>query len=304
VRDLLLPSCSRSTRASVENWGFRLNTVYLNGKYLHPDEALISPEDRAFLFGDGLYEVVRVYNGRIFSARDHMERLHHGGRELDLHIPLSDSDFESIVENLLDANDLTDAMVYLQVSRGSQPREHCFPAEYEPTVYANARPASRYPKETVEDGVRAITHPDIRGGLCYVKTTALLFNCLAATRARRAGAYEALLVRQGFVTEATARSAFCVIDGTIYTHPLANILPGITRKKVLELACRHGWEHQERALPVHRFVNADEIFVTGTVSEIVPVVEVDGCQVGDGRPGPVFRRVYDAFQDLIQEQCG
>ncbi len=281
-----------------------MSIVYLNGEFLPHDEAMISPEDRSFLFGDGLYEVVRVYNGRMFCGEDHLQRMRYGGAELELTIPFDDGEFQDIVEGLLRENDLEEAMVYLQVSRGAQPREHCFPEEYVPTVYANARPASRPSQDILENGVKAITHPDIRGGLCYIKTTALLFNCLAASRARRAGAFEALLVRQGFVTEATARSAFCVIDGKIFTHPLANILPGITRKKVLELARRHGWEFEERALPVNRFLEADEIFVTGTVSEAVPVVEVDGRRIGDGRPGPIFRRVSEALEDYIEEVCG
>ncbi len=280
-----------------------MSTVYLNGQFVRDTEASISPEDRGFLFADSLYEVIRIYGGRPFCARDHLDRLRFGARELGLDVPFGDEEFLDIVEELLSANELEEAALYLQVSRGTEPRQHRLPKQCTPTVYANVRPASRPAPDMAEDGVKVITHPDIRGGLCYVKTTALLFNCLAATRAKEADAFEALFVRQGFVTEGSMTSAFCVIDGTLYTHPLANILPGITRLNVLRLARRHGWEYEERALPVGRFIEADEAFITGTVSEIVPVVRVDDVTIGDGGIGPVTQRVQRAFEDLIREEC-
>ncbi|MFP4201057.1 MAG: D-amino acid aminotransferase [Bacillota bacterium] len=281
-----------------------MSTVYLNGQFLDDAKARISPEDRGFLFADALYEVIRVYGGQPFCAREHLDRLLFGAREIGLDVPFDEEEFSHIVARLLSANGLKEAAVYLQVSRGAEPRQHRLPSGCTPTVYFSVRPAERPKPEMAEGGVKVITHPDIRGGLCYVKTTALLFNCLAATRAKEAGAFEALFVRQGFVTEGSMTSAFCVIDGKLYTHPLANILPGITRLNVLRLAQRHGWEHEERALTVDSFLEADEVFITGTVSEIVPVIRVDDVTIGDGRVGPVTQRVQEAFEDLIAQECG
>ncbi len=277
-----------------------MSTVFFNGEYVRSEEATVSPEDRGFNFADGVYEVVRVYRGVPFCLEDHLQRMRYGASELDFSIPLTDAEIREMVQELLKRNDLSEAMVYMQVTRGAARRAHPFPDDYAPTVYAVAREASAPSKEDLKRGMNAITHPDNRGGLCYIKTVNLLANCLAMTRAKRRGAYEALLVRDGFVTEATARSAFCVIDGTIYTYPLANILPSITRKNVIELAEENGWNLQERALPVDTFLAADEIFLAGTVAEIVPVVEVDGQTIGNGRPGPVFWRVYEAFQERIE----
>lgn len=280
--------------------GVSVSVVFLNGEYMKSDEATISPEDRGFNFADGVYEVVRVYGGVPFCLDDHLERMRYGASELDFEIPLSDDQLRRVVRELLEKNDLQEAMVYVQVSRGPVQRAHPFPADPTPTVYAVAREASAPTQQELERGMTAITHADNRGGLCYIKTVNLLANCLAMTRAKRRGAYEALLVRDGFVTEATARSAFCVIDGVIYTYPLANILPSITRKNVIELAEEHGWNLQERALPVDTFLAADEIFLAGTVAEVVPVVEVDGQSIGSGEPGPVFWRVHEAFRERIK----
>ena len=280
-----------------------LSTVFLNGEFMPHQEASISPEDRGFNFADGLYEVVRVYGGVPFCLQEHLERMAFGARELDFEIPYTDSELREIVMNLLERNGVEEAMVYLQVSRGLARRAHPFPGEIKPTVFGLVREAQAPSRAELEHGMTAITHPDNRGGLCYIKSTALLANCLAQTRAKRQGAYEAILVRNGFVTEATARSAFCVIDGVIYTHPLANILPSITRMNVLSLAKENDWPYVERALPVNRFLEADEIFLAGTIAEVVPVVEVDGQAVGDGKPGPVFWRVHSAFQKRINETC-
>ncbi len=276
-------------------------SVFLNGEIMPMEEAKISPQDRGFNFADGLYEVIRVYNGQPFCMQDHIDRLNYGGKQLDIDIPYTKDEFVEIVDRLLKANDLHEASVYLQVTRGSVPRSHPFPDVYEPTVFMRVSEAAAPSREQLEQGMTAITHSDNRGGLCYIKSLALLANCLAQTRAKREGAYEAILVRNGFVTEATARSAFCVIDGTLYTHPLANILPSITRKNVLSLAAENDWPVVQQAIPVGDFLDADEVFLGGTIAEVVPIVEIDGKKIGDGRPGPVFWRVHEAFQTLIEK---
>ncbi len=281
-----------------------MNTVFLNGQFVPYEEACISPEDRGFLFADGIYEVMRVYNGSLFRFEDHMARLRFGGTTLDLRIPYTDEAFRDFIHQLLAHHDLCEASVYLQVTRGASPRRHPFPEEYDPTVFMMVRSVSAPEQAIIEQGVDVITHPDNRGGLCYIKTLNLLANCIAMTKAEAQGAYEALLVRNGFVTEATARSAFCVIDNRIYTYPLANILPSITRKQVLAIARDAGSPVVEQALPVDTYINADEIFLGGTLCELVPVVRVDKKPVGSGVPGPVFQKVHSAFMQLIAEECG
>ncbi len=280
-----------------------MQKVFFNGEFMHYGEVNISPEDRGFNFADGLYEVIRVYNGRPFCMREHLDRLYSGAEELEISIPYSRTDFADITDRLLQSNDLQEAMIYMQVTRGAAPRSHPFPDSCEPTVFVFVRSVSPPAREKVDRGVSVITQPDNRWGLCHIKTIGLLPNCIARTKAERQGAFEALLVRDGFVTEATARTAFCVRDDVMYTHPLANILPSVTRLCVLRLAEENGWPVQEQALPVAQFLGADEIFIGGTVAEILPVVRADGREVGDGKPGPIFRSVYRAYQELIDHQC-
>ncbi len=280
--------------------------VYLNGKLVEDKEAVVTCEDRGFNFGDGLYEVIRVYNGTPFCVDKHMARLYSGAAELEIPVPVRADELIENIHRLLEKNQLTEASIYLQVTRGPVPRSHPFPACCQPTVFMKAKEISwrLRDKEKQTRTRTAITHSDIRGGLCHLKTVNILANCLAKTRARKRGADSALLVRQGFVTEAATASAFCVIDGVLYTHPLANILPGITRSNILQLAEVNGWPLREEALPEHTFCSADEVFLGATVLEVAPVVDIDGQPVGDGKPGPVFRRVDEALQGLIQRQCG
>jgi len=278
--------------------------VFFNGEFMPYEEVSISPEDRGFNFADGLYEVIRVYNGRPFCTREHLDRLYSGAAELGIDITYSRADFSDISQRLLEANDLKEAMIYLQVTRGVAPRSHPFPEDCEPTTFIFVRGVSPPEPDKVESGVSVITHPDNRWGLCHLKTVGLLPNCIARTKAERQGAFEALFVRDGFITEATARTAFCVRDDVMYTHPLANILPSVTRLCVLHLAKDNGWPLQQRALPVQQFLGADEIFIGGTVAEILPVVEAEGQPIGDGKPGPVFKKVYHAYQKMIDDQCG
>ncbi len=280
-----------------------MQEVFLNGEFVPYEDASISPEDRGFNFADGLYEVIRVYNGRTFCMREHLERLYSGAEELEMDIPYSYSDFVDISKQLLESNRLKEAMIYLQITRGVAPRSHPLPQQSEPTTFMFVRGASGPSEDIINNGVSVITQPDNRWGLCHIKTVGLLPNCIARTRAERQGAFEALFVRDGFVTEATARTAFCVRDGVMYTHPLANILPSITRLCILRLAEENDWPLREQAVPVQQFIGADEIFIGGTVTEIVPVVKVDGQNVGDGKPGPVYRQVYQAYQDLVDEHC-
>ncbi|MDH5590428.1 MAG: D-amino acid aminotransferase [Gemmatimonadota bacterium] len=284
-----------------------MSTVFLNGEYLPKDEAKISVDDRGFLFADGVYEVTPFYAGVPFHLERHLDRLRRGLAWMRI-----DFDVESLVEvheRLLDENGVRDAessLVYLQITRGVAPRSHPFPAEpVEPTVYAFAKAWTRPSDETWEKGYTAITIPDRRWTRVDVKTIALLPNVFAYQAAVDAGVTDAIQVRDGIALEGAHNNFFGVFDGTVVTHPKTNvILPGVTRSVVLELAAANGIPVEERPIQVEELPHADELFFTGTSSEVRPTVEVDGRKVGDGKPGPVTRALSKAFMKEVERMKG
>jgi D-alanine transaminase len=271
-------------------------TVYFNGQLLPKDQVRISPDDRGFLFGDGIYEVVRSYQGKFFALGAHLDRLRYGLRET----ALDGVDLDGLagaLGELIRVNDLRqgDATVYLQVTRGAAPRTHHFPdPAVPPTVYAQA---GRFtPRGDPAVGVVTITVPDIRWTRCDIKTVQLLPNCMANQRARHAGAAEALFVRDGVVLEGSHTSVFCVLDGEVRTAPRTNyILPGITRAAVLDLCHHVGIAARETPVFDHELSRCTEMFLAGTTMEVMPIVRVDGAPVGNGTPGPVTRRLQALF---------
>jgi D-alanine transaminase len=271
-------------------------TVYFNGQFVPKDQVRISPDDRGFLFGDGIYEVVRSYEGKIFALGPHMERLRYGLRETYLE-GVDVARLESALLELIRANDLTrgDATVYVQVTRGAAPRTHHFPdPPAPPTVYAQA---GRFtPKADPAVGTVTITVPDIRWTRCDIKTVQLLPNCMANQRARAAGAVEALFVRDGVVLEGSHTSVFFVLNGEVRTAPKSNyILPSITRETALELCREAGVAAREAPMFQHDVPRVSEMFLAGTTMEIMPIVRVDGAVVGTGKPGPVTKRLQALF---------
>jgi D-alanine transaminase len=273
-------------------------TVYHNGRYVPKEQASISPEDRGFLFADGVYEVLRAYSGRLFEAEAHVARLRRSLAELRIDWPDA-GQVPAIGRRLLESNGLgsAGALLYVQITRGAAPRGHAFPPQgTAPTAYASVS-AFEAPVVEMRDGVSAITVSDNRWGRCDIKTVALLPNVLAFQRALDEGTQEAVFVRDGVVTEASHNNVFAVLDGVLATAPLSNlILPGITRQVVLRLCGELGVPVDERPIPEERFQNAEEIFVAGTGSEITPVVRLNGMPVGEGTPGPVTRRLQEAFR--------
>ena len=273
-------------------------TVFFNGEYVAKESVSISPDDRGFLFGDGVYEVVRSYGGRFFALDAHLQRLHNGLCELQIR-GIDAAAFGEICEQLLAKNDLgqDDALVYMQVTRGAAPppRRHAFPnVPTRPTSYAV--PVPFQPKADVTKGVKVITAPDIRWTRCDIKSVNLLANCLANQRAQEAGATEAILVRDGVALEATASSFFGVFNGEVRTAPKSNyILPSITRQAALDICHEAGISAIEAPIHFTDLASADELFLAGTTLEIMPIVEVDGRMVGDGQPGPVQQRLYELF---------
>jgi D-alanine transaminase len=271
------------------------DTVYLNGAWLPRDRAVVSVDDRGFLFGDGVYEVLRVVEGRYIDGERHFQRLSRSLAELELPDPGDAGiDLPAIGRELLERQDLAargEAVLYIQVTRGSAPRRHAFPpAGTPPTVFVAATPF--LPKPERAAGVAVITRPDIRWYRCDIKSVNLLPNVLANQRASERGAYEAILVREGLVTEATHSSVFAVLDGVLRTHPNGpSILPGITREVILELAAAEGMEISEAALTTAELARAEEVLLTGTTTDVMPVTSIDGRKVGTGTPGPLTRRL-------------
>lgn len=279
-------------------------TVYLNGETMDISEAKVPVEDRGFLFADAVYEVIRFYNGQLFYYDAHFQRLLDSLDGLGLPHPDGLTNLRQVCQDLIETNDLVDGTVYLQITRGSAPRTHGFPENPEPNFVVIARAKEALDPAAVEQGVATITLPDIRWGLCYLKTTGLLPNVLGKQRAHEEGAFEALLVRDGLVTEGTSSNVFMVEKGTIYTYPLANILPGVTRSIVLDLARKAGYTVSEQGLPLDRYLQANEVFLSGTTSEVMPVVSIDDQTIGSGSAGPVAMTLFEAYQDLIREHCG
>lgn len=266
--------------------------VYLNGQFVAYDDARVPVEDRGMQFADGVYEVVRYYDARPFRMQQHLARLVRSAAGIELPLPPIE-EVRQAMDALVEKHGLKDAAVYLQITRGPAPRAHGLVMDPKPTVIAIAREArSVRPRPTL----RVITVSDDRWARCYLKTTALLPNALARERARRLGADDGIFVRDGFVMEATASNVFVVMSGRLLTPPLTNyILAGITREAIIELARSEGISVGEEPVSAHLIYQADEVFLTGTNSELGPIVAVDGRTIGDGQPGPIFNRLLAAF---------
>jgi D-alanine transaminase len=275
--------------------------VYLNGSYLPKEEARISPEDRGFLFADGIYEVARAYGGSFFALDAHLQRMARGLAALAIE-GFDATDASEISHELLQRNGFTgkDAIVYLQITRGVAPRTHFFPdPPVSPTVFAMVNPL--HSRWDPRKGVGVIVAPDQRWTRCDIKSVSLLPNCLAAEAARAAGVAEALLIRDGVVMEGTHTSVFGVFDGEVRTAPASNyILPSITRQVVLDLCAEHGIPHGTEPFFAHDLARADELFLAGTTMEVMPIVRVDDQPVGSGTPGPFAQRLLHLFHGLTQ----
>lgn len=272
-------------------------TAFFNGEFVPRDTVRISPDDRGFLFSDGVYEVLRAYGGLLFEVERHLERLASSLAAMRIR-GVKAADLRPVFEDLLARNGLADAdaLVYLQVTRGVAPRTHRFPApEVPPTVYAYAWPFS--PEHAATEGGKAITVPDQRWARCDIKTVALIPNCLANTQAHDEAAVEAIFVRDGVALEGTHTNLFAVSRGRVRTPPLTNyILPGVTRAVVLDLCAEAGFETAEETILADELYRADEVFIVGTTAEVTPIVDLDGRAIGPGRPGVFALELLDALR--------
>lgn len=281
--------------------------VYLDGEYVPRGEARVSVEDRGFLFGDGVYEVTPAYEGGFLRLDRHLERLERGLRELQITTDARGT--ADVHRELLRRNGLGDepmSIVYLQVTRGAAVRTHHFPPPATaPTVFAYARAFRRPDPAEWLEGYGAITYPDRRWSRADLKTLQLLPNVMAQEAARAAGEADAVLVRDGIALEGSHNNLFFVFDGVLRTHPTSNqILAGITRDCVIEVARELGIEVEQRPTPVEEVVEASEVFFTGTTTEIRPTVRVNQHPVGSGRVGPLTRRLYEAFLEKVAGETG
>lgn len=274
-----------------------MNDLYLNGEYNALKEGRVSVEDRGFQFADGVYEVVRVYDGRPFRLREHLARLERSLAGVEIPLPEPLPKIEEICRRLIGT--LKEATIYLQVTRGASPRSHAFPRGVPPTLVAYVRPIKAYP---LDKTFSLLTAFDDRWGRCHLKTIALLPNVLAKQKAAEAGCDEALFVREdGTVTEGSSSNAFLVRAGALVTHPSTNrILNGITREVVLGLAREFGIPVLERTYALSETVEGDEFFMTGTTTEVMPVVSIDGKRIGSGAPGPITQKLQSAFCEQVK----
>lgn len=278
-------------------------TVYLNGEYLPAEQAKVSVFDRGFLFGDGVYEVIPVYQGHCFELEGHLARLQRSLDGVRINNPLTDVEWSEMIQTLIDRNGGGDQAVYLQVTRGVAPRDHLFPANATPSVFVMSNPMQPIPDAFKAQGIKCITLPDIRWQRCDIKAITLLANSLLKQQAHEQGAQEALLIKDGHLTEGAASNAYIVKNGVIYTpEKNAEVLPGITRDVVLRLAEQAGIELHQQMITEAELHDADEIWISSSTREMLPVTLLDDHPVGNGQPGPVWQRLIALYQYLKQEQ--
>jgi len=283
-----------------------LPLCYLNGDYLPLAEAKVSPLDRAFLFGDAVYEVLPVYASRPFRLREHLDRLNRSLAGIRMPAPLSHHDWAEICRELIARNSARDAYVYLQVTRGAElGRNHAWPDDLKPTLFAYVTALEPVPDDFLDQGVSAVTAADTRWARRDIKSTALLANILLKKLSADAGAFETILLENGELTEGSSTTVHVVKGGIIHTPPNGHrILPGTTRDVVTDLAERLNLRCESVRVSEALLRAADEIWLAFATRGVLPVTTLDGAAVGSGRPGPLFRRMSGAFADYTRELAG
>ncbi|MBL0939120.1 MAG: D-amino acid aminotransferase [Gemmatimonadaceae bacterium] len=272
-----------------------MRTCWLNGSFVPEDEAHVSIFDRGLLFGDGVYEVAAVFQGRLLDADRHLVRLERSLRELAMPSPYTAAAWLEVMQALATQNRIDEGLVYLQVTRGAAERDFAFPAAIKPTAFAYAR-SKRLSDDPAAAGLTVHVVPDIRWGRCDIKSTAMLAQVLAKQAAREAGAAEALMHEDGVVTEGGSSNIWIAQDGALHTRPLSSdILAGITRDVVIEVARELNIPVVERAFTVDQAIAADECFLTSATSFVLPITRIDAAVVGNGAPGPITQRIRDGY---------
>ena len=277
--------------------------TYFNGEMVESGAKVVSLDDRGYCFGDGVYEVVRVYNGRPFAFSYHQDRLYRSMREMDIPVRMPPDELQELHEIMIEQSEITDGYIYLQITRGVTPRHHAFErSKLEPQMYMFIKPITT-DLGVLQEGVKAITLPDERWARVDIKTLNLIPNILAQTKAEKKGAYTAILVRDGIVTEGATSNVFVMKDGVCYTHPANHhILKGITRQLVVtRVAPTAGITIIEREFDEAFLKDADEIFFTDTIGGIIPITTLNREPVGDGKPGKAAKVLAEQLQHLMEE---
>ncbi len=277
-------------------------TVFLNGQFMPMEEAKVPVLDRGFIFGDGIYELVPVYSRAPFRLEGHLARMERSLSEVKIANPYTRAEWTKLINDLIEKQSFDDQGVYWQVTRGVAKRDHSFPKGVQPTVFMMSNPLVNPSKEIIEHGAKAVSSDDFRWHRCDLKTTSLIGNCMLRQLSFEEGAIETLLLRDGKLTEASASNAYIVKNGVIATPPKDHhILPGITLDVVFDIVKRGQMAMEVREITEAELRGADEVWVTSSSKEIVAITELDGKPVGSGKPGPVFRKAWQHYQDFKNE---
>ena len=279
-----------------------MSLVYLNGEFKPIEEASVSVLDRGFTFGDGVYEVIPIFNRKIFRFSEHITRLENSLREIYMSNPLKENEWRDIFNKLIDSLEQVNQSIYLQITRGVSRRDHDISIADKPTVFAMSRPLET---NNFSSGIKAITHEDIRWQLCNIKATTLLPSILLRHKAKEQEARETILIRDKYVTEGAASNVFVCTDDKILTPPrTGHVLSGITRDLIVEILMHNDLPIVEGSISESKLLSAGEIWVTSSTWEIVPVVELDNKLVSSGMPGPLWRQANKLYQDFKNDYCG
>ncbi len=278
-----------------------MSLVYLNGEFKPIEEASISVLDRGFTFGDGVYEVIPIFNRKIFRFSEHIMRLENSLREIYMSNPLKENEWRDIFNKLIDSLELANQSIYLQITRGVSRRDHDISIADKPTVFAMSRPLET---NNFSSGIKAITHEDIRWQLCNIKATTLLPSILLRHKAKEQEARETILIRDKYVTEGAASNVFVCTDDKILTPArTSHVLSGITRDLIVEILMHNDLPIVEGSISESKLLSAGEIWVTSSTWEIVPVVELDDKLVGNGKPGPLWKQANKLYQGFKNDYC-
>jgi len=277
--------------------------AYVNGTFLPIDKAMVPVEDRGYQFGDAVYEVIASYDGRLIFIDEHMARLNRSLKEL-FFTEISIDQIRSAIIELFDRAKMERAEIYMQISRGVAPRSHAFPNNADTQFIMTARKIAEVPENIRQQGAKAITIKDLRWGRCDIKTVQLLYNVLAKQKALDSGVFDAIFVSEDNIArEATSSNLFIVTEGKLITHPLTpDILPGITRAKVLEICVEQNLHVSEQFYNKETLLKSDEVFLTGTITEVLSIVEIDGFKIGNGKVCPIAKQLFDALRVLSKQK--
>ncbi len=279
-----------------------MNWVLWNDQLVQDGEVQLSKEDRGYQFGDGIYEVIRVYDGNLFTSKEHIDRFYESADKIKLVIPYTKDVFQKLMYDLVEANEVNTGQVYVQITRGSTQRQHQFPTDsVEPVLIAYTKEVGR-PLAQLENGVKVKTVEDVRWLRCDIKSLNLLGNVMAKQEAHEAGCFEALLHRGDVVTEGSSSNMYGIKDGVLYTHPATNlILNGITRRVIVACCEEIGLPIVEQPMSLATINANDEFFMSSTTAEIMPIIQINDKQVGAGKPGIWTKKLQQAFNHKIQQ---